>query len=128
MNAKDPEELFLEKVQGLLDHGTENLGSHTERRLEDIRGEALTAAEEKRSRFFPPRRWVLVGSFAMATLAAVGLFFWLSPSATTPPPTGQLEDLEIITSQEQIDFYQNLDFYRWLGSKEIRKRPNGKGL
>ena len=127
MNAKDPEKLFLEKVQDLLNHGTENLGSRTERRLEDIRGEALTAAGEKRSRFFPPRRWVLVGSFAMATLAAVALFFWLSPSAT-PPPTGQIEDLDIITSQERIDFYQNLDFYRWLGSKENRLRPNGKGL
>jgi hypothetical protein len=127
MNAKDPEKLFLEKVQDLLNQGTENLGSHTERRLEELRGSALTAAEEKRSRFFPPRRWVLVGSFAMATLAAVGVFFWLSPSAT-PPPTGEIEDLEIITSQERIDFYQNLDFYRWLGSEESRLRPNGKGL
>jgi hypothetical protein len=127
MNAKDPEKLFLEKVQDLLNQGTENLGSHTERRLEELRGSALTAAEEKRSRFFPPRRWVLVGSFAMATLAAVGVFFWLSPSAT-PPPTGQLEDLEIITSQERLDFYQDLDFYRWLGSEENHLRPNGKGL
>jgi len=127
MNAKDPEKLFLEKVQDLLNQGTENLGSHTERRLEELRGSALTAAEEKRSRFFPRRRWVLVGSFAMVTLAAVGLFFWLSPSAP-PPATGQIEDLEIITSQEQIDFYQNLDFYRWLGSEESRLRPNGKGL
>jgi hypothetical protein len=127
MNAKDPEKLFLEKVQDLLNQGTENLGSYTERRLEELRGSALTAAEEKRSRFFPPRRWVLVGSFAMATLAAVGVFFWLSPSAT-PPPTGEIEDLEIITSQERIDFYQNLDFYRWLGSEESRLRPNGKGL
>jgi hypothetical protein len=127
MNAKDPEKFFLEKVQDLLNQGTENLGSHTERRLEELRGSALTAAEEKRSRFFPPRRWVLVGSFAMATLAAVGVFFWLSPSAT-PPPTGQLEDLEIITSQERLDFYQDLDFYRWLGSEENRLRPNGKGL
>ncbi|HEX7372428.1 MAG TPA: hypothetical protein VF372_06375 [Thermodesulfobacteriota bacterium] len=127
MNAKDPEKLFLEKVQGLLNHGTENLGSKTERRLQDIRGQALMDAGEKRSRFLHPRRWVLVGSFAMVTLAAVGLFFWLGPSTETLP-AGEIEDLEIIASQERIDFYQNLDFYRWLGSKEIRKRPNGKGL
>lgn len=127
MNAKDPEELFLEKVQGILDHGTENLGSRTEERLEDIRGQALMAAGEKRSRFFPPRRWVLAGSFAMVTLAAVGLFLWLSPSTETLPE-GEIEDLEIITSQERIDFYQNLDFYRWLGSEENHLRPNGKGL
>jgi hypothetical protein len=127
MNAKDPEKLFLEKVQDLLDQGTENLESQTERRLEDIRGQALTAAGEKRSRFLLPRRWVLAGSFAMVTLAAVGLFLWLSPSTETLP-AGEIEDLEIITSQEQIDFYQNLDFYGWLGSKEILKMPNGKGL
>jgi hypothetical protein len=127
MNAKDPEELFLEKVQDFLDQGTENLGSRTERRLEDIRGQALITAGEKRSSFLLPRRWVLAGSFAMVTLAAVGLFLWLSPSTETPP-AGDIEDLEIITSQERIDFYQNLDFYRWLGSKEDHLRPNGKGL
>jgi hypothetical protein len=127
MNAKDPEKLFLEKVQGLLNHGTENLGSKTERRLEDIRSQALMDAGEKRSRFLHPRRWVLVGSFAMVTLAAVGLFFWLGPSTETLP-AGEIEDLEIIASQERIDFYQNLDFYRWLGSEENHLRPNGKGL
>ena len=127
MNAKDPEELFLEKVQNILDQGTENLGSRTERRLQEVRGQALMDAGEKRSRFLHPRRWVLAGSFAMVTLAAVGLFLWLSPSPP-PPPTGEIEDLEIITSQERIDLYQNLDFYRWLGSKENHLVPNGKGL
>ena len=127
MKARDPEDLFLEKVQDILDQGTENLGSRTERRLQDIRGQALIAAGEKRLKFLHPRRWVLAGSFAMVTLVAVGLFFWLSPSTETLP-AGQIEDLEIITSQERIDFYQNLDFYRWLGSSENRLRPNGKGL
>ncbi|MGE5253553.1 MAG: hypothetical protein ACM3N7_06285 [Planctomycetaceae bacterium] len=124
MNVKDPEKLFLEKAQDLLDRGTENLGSWTERRLEEIRSQALMTAGEKRTRFFSRRRWVLAGSFAMATLAAV-FFFWPSPSPP-PPPTGPIEDLEIITSPERIDFYQNLDFYRWLGSKEFRTSPNGK--
>jgi len=29
---------------------------------------------------------------------------------------------------KRLDIYQNLDFYRWLGGKENRMRPNGKGL
>jgi hypothetical protein len=127
MNAKDPEKLFLEEVQRLLDHGAENLGSRTERRLEEVRVGALSAADENRSSFSLPRRWVLAGSFAMATLAVAALFFFLSPSAKTLP-TGDLEELEIITSRERFDIYQNLDFYRWLGSKENRVRPNGKGV
>ncbi len=127
MNAKDPEKLFLEKVQRLLDQGAQNLGSQTEQRLEEVRLGALSGAHEKRSRFFLPRRWVLAGSFAMATLVAAVLFFFLSPSPDTLP-TGDLDELEIITSRERLDIYQNLDFYRWLGSKETRMRPNGKGL
>ena len=127
MNSIDPEKLFLEKVQDLLKQGAENLGSRTERRLEEIRGRALNAVDGKHPRLLIPQRWVLVGSFAMATLAAAGLFFWLNTSTETLP-AGQIEDLEIITSQERLDIYQNLDFYRWLGSKELRKRPNGKGL
>ena len=127
MNANDPEKLLLEKAQGLLDQGAEDLGSHIERRLEEIRAGALSTAVEKHSRFFLPRRWVLAGSFAMATLAAAAVFFFLSPSTETLP-AGDLEDLEIITSRERLDIYQNLDFYRWLGSKENRMRPNGKGL
>jgi hypothetical protein len=127
MNAKDPEKLFLEKVRNLLNQGTKEFEGRTERRLEEIRAQALLAADERRSRFLLPRRWVLAGSFAVATLAAVALFFLLSPS-TEAPPASQLEDLEIVTSRERLDLYQNLDFYRWLGSREIRKRPNGKGL
>jgi len=127
MNAKDPEKLFLEKVQRLLDQGAQNLGSQTEQRLEEVRLGALSGAHEKRSRFFLPPRWVLAGSFAMATLVAAALFFFLSPS-TEILPTGDLDELEIITSRERIDIYQNLDFYRWLGSKENRMQPNGKGL
>jgi hypothetical protein len=127
MNANDPEKLLLEKVQDLLEQGTENLGTQTERRLEEIRAGALGTAVEKHSRFFLPRRWVLAGSFAVATVAAAALFFFLSPSTETLP-TGDLEDLEIITSRERLEIYQNLDFYRWLGSKENPMRPNGKGL
>ena len=125
MNAKDPEKLRLERAKDLLNLGVESLGPQTERRLGDIRVRALSAAEEKRPEFFSPGRWVMVGSFAAASMAAVALFFWLSPSPDPLPP-GQVEDLEIIASQERIDLYQNLDFYRWLETTENGVRANGK--
>jgi len=117
MNANDWEKQFLEKVKGLLNEGVENLDRETGQRLEHIRIKALEAAREKPSGFFTPLRWVLVGGFATATMAAVALFFWLNPSPGTLP-VRQVEDFEIITSQERIDFYQNLDFYRWLATEE----------
>ena len=125
MNTKDPEELLLERAKDLLDRGVENLGPQTERRLEDIRFRALSAGEEKRPGFFSFRRWVMVGGFAAATAAAVALFFWMSPSPQ-PLPTGHVEDLEIITAKERLDFYQNIDFYRWLETNGNGIRTNEK--
>jgi hypothetical protein len=125
MNAKDPEKLLLKRAKDLLNLRVENLGPRTERRLEDIRVRALSAAEGKRPGLFSPRRWVMAGSFAAATMAVVALFFWLSPSPEPLPATGQVEDLEIITSQERIDFYQNLEFYRWLETTGKGVRTNG---
>jgi hypothetical protein len=107
----------LEKVKGLLNEGVENLDHQTGQRLEHIRIKALEAAREKPSGFLTPLRWVMVGGFATATMAVVALFFWLNPSSVTLP-FKQVEDFEIITSQERIDFYQNLDFYRWLATEE----------
>jgi hypothetical protein len=126
MNAKDPEKILLERAKDLLNLGSEGLGPQTERRLEEIRLRALQAGEEKHPGFFSPRRWVMAGSFAAATLAAVAIFFWLSPSPEPLPATGEVEDLEIITSQERIDLYQNLDFYRWLETTGKGVGTNGK--
>ncbi len=127
MNTQDPEKLLLEKARDLLNLGGERLGPQTERRLAEIRGRAVDAAREKRLGFFSPGRWVMVGSFAAATMAAVALFFWLSPSPA-PLPTGQMEDLEIITSQERMDLYRNLDFYRWVETNENGVTTNRKAL
>jgi len=117
MNASDQEKHFLEKARNLLNESVENLDRQTCQCLQNIRIGALRAMEESRAGLLVPLRWIMVGGFATATAAAVALFFWLSTSPENLPAK-QAEDFEIITSQEKIDFYQNLDFYRWLATEE----------
>ncbi len=117
MNANNQEKDFLGKVKDLLDEGFENLNSQTRQRLEQVRLRALSVVGEKRSGFFTPLRWIMVGGFATATMAAVAFFFWMHTSPGVLP-VGHIDDFEIITSDEHVDFYQNLDFYRWLAAKE----------
>ena len=121
MNASDQEKHFLEKARNLLNEGVENLDRQTCQCLENIRVGALRATEERRSGLFVPLRWIMVGGFATATMAVVAFFFWLSTSPGNLPAK-QAEDFEIITSQERIDFYQNLDFYRWLATEDDGSR------
>jgi hypothetical protein len=117
MNGDGQERRLLEKAKGLLSEAAENLDSQTKRRLERIRLKALSLAEAKEARFFPRTRWVTVGAFAAAGMAAVAVFFWLRTS-TGDFPDKHIEDFEMITSTENMDLYENLDFYRWLATKE----------
>ena len=118
MIGNEREELFLEKAKDLLDRAAENLDDQTGQRLEHIRTNALRAAGEKPWGFSIPLRWVMVGGLGTATMAAAALFIWLS---TSPGdfPVRHVEDFEIITSREPIDFYQDLEFYRSIAT------PNG---
>ena len=118
MITNDQEKNFLEKTKDLLDRSAENLDSRTRQRLEQIRGKALRAVGEKPPAFFPLLRWIMFGGFATATMAAVALFFWLGASSRDFPER-YFEDLEMITSQERIDFHQDLDFYLWLATQRI---------
>lgn len=123
MIVDDREKQFLERARDLLNRDVENLDRGVTRRLGHIRVDALSAPEEKTSGFFLSLRWILFGGLATATMAAVVLFFWVH---TTPVdfPVRHIEDFEIITSQEQIDFYQDLDFYRWMATQNEPTRAN----
>ncbi len=123
MNPNE-EERILGMVKDLLDDKVENLDARTKRRLEQARMDALDAAGESRWGSFMRRRWLMFGSFATAATAAAAVFMWLHASPGVLP-AGPIEDFEIITSQERIDFYQDLDFYRWLAATE-KDRAEGK--
>jgi hypothetical protein len=117
---KDEKE-FLREARDLLESSSENLDSRTRQRMAAIRSKCLGLGEEKPSPFSIPFRWVLAGSSSIAAVVALALFFWLSGSPGEIP-VKNIEDFEILTSREQIEIYQNVDFYRWLAIEK-----NGEG-
>ncbi len=119
MNDCEREDRFEEKLRSLLDHTAEDLDDRTRRRLEAIRAQALEDPQKPARLFFKPLRWMTVGALATASVV-FGMFFWLNTSPGDLPVT-HAEDVEIITSRDHIDLFQNLDFYEWLAGKE-----NGK--
>ncbi len=118
------EETFLAIAKDLLEEGVRDLSPEIKMRLEEARIAALTAAGESRWKSFLRERWIMFGSFATAATAAVAAFLWLHTSPGVLPAR-QIEDFEIVTSQERMDFYQNLDFYQWLATSE-NDRAEGK--
>jgi len=117
MDANEQERHLLEKAKDLLSQAAENLDSQTKQRLERIRLNALSASERAHPGAFLSSRWVMGGAVTAAAMAAVAIFFWLKASPGNFPGK-HIEDFEMIASMEEIELYENLDFYRWLATKE----------
>jgi Protein of unknown function (DUF3619) len=115
MTGKKSEEEFLTEVRTTLDRSTENLGPETLRRLRTARFEALELAGAGRFSWFRLHRWITAGGLTTITVLALGISLWLGAPVQNPP-LRQPDDLEILASQDQLDLYKDLDFYRWLAA------------
>lgn len=115
MNRDEREEKLLEAVRKHLDESVEAIDARTAARLREIRVGALAGAEGMRRRFMFPR-WVTVGGLATAAVAvAAGLWF---AEVRKEPAVATIDDIEIVVAQEQMQLYEDLEFYRWLAEQE----------
>lgn len=110
------EQSFINQIKQVLDEDTEQLDSDISRRLRLARAEAVESYTEKHF------SWKPAGGFALATMLLVAIGVWQIDGnnpvnkTTTMPPA--MEDLELIASSDNLQLYQNLDFYQWLETVE----------
>ena len=98
---------LIEAIRAELDKSADALDAHTLSRLNQARHRALT----RQARFsWASGRWLLP---AAATAAVAVLAFNLLTITPAEPET-LLEDLELLSSVEDMDFYSELEFYEWL--------------
>jgi hypothetical protein len=58
-----------------------------------------------------------VSGLVTAMLLVLTLSLWKS-GENYIIPSGQVEDLEILTTNEQLELYKDLDFYLWLETSD----------
>ncbi len=103
----DQDPAFLAKAKEALDSSVRNLEPHLATRLQQARRTAL----ESKAR--PGFRLVWAGGFATAAAMVLVAALWmLQPAGPMPGPA--LEDLDLLTSSENLEFYDDLEFYGWL--------------
>ncbi|MGQ0811288.1 MAG: hypothetical protein ACT4OO_08695 [Nitrospiraceae bacterium] len=106
----DPHEAeLLARSKQAMDRSLDDLDPHTLARLRLARRRALEAAPRSKA-------WLVwAGGFAMASVAILALVLWLKPPAMQQPNhQPALEDLELITSLENVELSEDLEFYGWL--------------
>jgi hypothetical protein len=115
MSDQDKEKRFIDNVKKALHLDAENLDADTQAKLTRMRRKALDAGERKG---FDIRQWFTlpVAGWATACLLVLGLAIYLQQPNGTPLP---LEDIDLLAAEDNLEFYDGLEFYAWLAEEEI---------
>jgi hypothetical protein len=107
---------FEQRTQALLRESAEQLDGATSSRLTQARHAALAAVEQRQNK---ARYWLLPATgVAAATVIAVALTNHLAPETqqmtATVADAVSIDDMEIVTADDSLEFYRDVDFYAWL--------------
>lgn len=106
------DERFAARAKRLLDRSVEELDATITRRLQYARVQALDAGPVR-------NRWVIwAGGLAMAAVGALLISMWLMQPVHERPHTPALDDIELITSAENVDLAEDFEFYHWLADAD----------
>ena len=93
----------------VLDDAVRNLDRDTTLRLQRARMRALEGPAHRR----PWIAWA--GGVALASAAVLTVVLWDTPTMIEPhSPLHLLEDLDLVTSPENVEISEDLEFYDWL--------------
>ena len=108
---KDP---LLRKVTRQLDDSVENLDAETLSKLKQARSKALLHVKDTPGRRIQP----IWGGMATASVAVVVAVLWLGGESPQMNTMG-VGDLELLTSAESLELYEEYEFYQWLDDEDL---------
>lgn len=113
--SSDEQDPFLQKTKQALDDSAEQLDSRTVEQLNAVRRNALQQAEQtpipvNKSRWFV---WGPVGG--LVTAAGVAALLVANPAVS---PQQHMNDMELLTSEEDMALMEDIEFVAWLMEQE----------
>jgi hypothetical protein len=112
-NHSDKEARFLEKARQALLASEGRLDAGTLARLRAARAKAVEAAGERQGGFFRIPNWMRAGAFATAAAAVMVFAIWVDPPKQELP-VKSLDEFEMVLYADNLDIYEDMDFYEWL--------------
>lgn len=110
---------FVGKLKGVLDEGAESLDDATLVRLQHARRQALRQGGQQRGRPITAgwiARWIPATGLAAAMAVLVATTLWMAiPQMDLP----SVEEIELLTSNENLELLDELEFYQWLDEDGI---------
>lgn len=114
-----PDDVFIADVTRVLDETVDRMNPWQAGRLQRVRREALGA-------YAGPRwNWTRWGAgIAAASIGLLALLFVLSDINRERQSPPILEDLDLVTSSENVDLSEDWEFYNWLSDSDASVEPS----
>jgi hypothetical protein len=111
---------FEQRSRELLQQSAEQLDGATRSRLTQARHAALDAIKQRQRKGMG---WYWLLPATGAAVAAAAVLFVQQPSpeqvaitAPTSSPIAAIDAMDIVTAEDSLEFYRDVDFYAWLDS------------
>jgi len=117
-DAINGEQAFLDKARDELDRSCDRLDGHTQSRLNSIRHAAIEHGHQHPGRAMLAPFGGLVTACVLVLVVSVFFQGTETPALSVPDNNSAIEDLDILTSAESLEFFENLEFYQWLEENE----------
>lgn len=116
MKRDFPHDPVATKARELLDHSADNLDRETLDRLARARQAALRGELKGRKSGSPVAWRGAAGGLAVAAglLMAVWVGVWQPNTTPDAVPLTAVQDMDVLTSEDQLDFIEDLEFAQWL--------------
>ncbi len=112
MSQIDQEKAFVSRLKQSLDQRLDKLDDETTTQLYAARQKALRSLPQSRP------RWLAVGGWSAAAVSLLLVMVLWNTDGQSPDSPGFIEDLELLSTNEDIEFIEDLDFYLWLDDEQ----------
>ncbi|TPW18726.1 MAG: hypothetical protein FD130_50 [Halothiobacillaceae bacterium] len=106
------EERFIESIKQQLDQQSDTLDGRTLSQLRQVRTKAM--AEDR----ITPWRRPSLAAFASVTVLAVAVWLALPVNNGGEQNMAALDDIELLAAADDLEFYENIEFYQWVESQD----------
>jgi hypothetical protein len=115
MNEQNHEKKFLDNIRETLDADIDNLDAGIRSRLTQARHRALEVYKEKGGDLRWGFKLPVAGLATALVIFLVTTLFFNGLNGNRV--TNNIEDFDILASQDNLKLYENLDFYAWLAEE-----------
>ena len=111
--SKNNEDELTTNIRQALDESVDALDANTLSRIRQIRAQAIEKVEARHVNWFG----IMTGALATACVMVFAVMILLQSPTTIQPV--QVDDLELISSSDNLELFEDLEFYEWLDEYEL---------